>query len=54
MIRDNSPSFKVELLRDWVFVLLENILTMVLVVGVSPGHGYCEESGGGSVWVPTS
>ena len=40
VIRDSSPSFKVELLRDWVLVLPENVLAVVLVVGDSSGHGY--------------
>ena len=41
VIRDSSPSFKVELLRDRMLVSPEDVLAvMLMVVGVSPGHGY--------------
>ena len=40
VIRDSSPSFKVELLRDGALVLPEDILAvMVVIVGASPSHG---------------
>ena len=40
MIRDSSPSSKVELLRDRILVLPKDILAVVLMIRVSPSHGY--------------